>query len=171
MSRRRRLLSAVGGLFLSLTPVSPLIVAAPALAVDAADARSSRVSGDWQDMLWEQDRIGPLRVTDRDIRLGAGGHYRVRFLGRTDGAGMSFDLFEVRSGSGPRDPNGCGPSGRVSFVLISDTGTDARTGVRSILTPFYGGTARPDAAPLAGDAAVCAEHAFGRPADGQRKPP
>jgi hypothetical protein len=143
------------GFLLSLV----LLALAPLCAGASA---GTRFAGDWDDMLWEKERIGPLKITDTAMTFGKGGVYRTTFAERFDYAGMLLDVFRVEAGSLADDPHGCGRSGRVTYVLVGDNGIDERTHGQSILVTFYGGASMPDPATLSGDKNVCTEHAFGR---------
>lgn len=114
--------------------------------------------GKWLDNASANARIGDVSITKKSINIAHVASYTVAEAG-TVGPG---EIYKVSNVSVKPDPLGCGPSGRVNYIVIlplADTPGTNQQGIRMI---FYGGAADPAITTIDDDPAVCAEHSFGK---------
>jgi len=126
----------------------------------------SDLSGDWLDNAADNARIGNLTFTKDTIRIGHVVSYSVT------GAGPfgSGQLFKVIKANRYPDPMGCGPNGKVSYIVVQPLADSPGTRQQAMRLIFYGGTVEPDAGTIDADPAVCEVHPFGRlPPGGQER--
>jgi hypothetical protein len=113
--------------------------------------------GSWSDNIAGEMSIGTMTVKPGTIGFTRSARYSVIAAG-SFGAG---DLFKVTGVNKPRDPMGCGPNDRVTYIAITPLPPLVGTTRQNIKVTFFGGNAAPDSstkdAPF-----VCDTHPFGR---------
>ena len=127
------------------------------LAAPSRAAGDAEFAGVWSDNVGGNAKLGPLLIKPNLIKV-RGNSYSVE-------PGSSFadgSLFKVVRTAEPHDKLGCGPMGRVGFIVVQRLPALPGTDRKSIQVLFYGGSTAPDAARLQDDPLVCSIHPFGR---------
>ncbi|MBI3561664.1 MAG: hypothetical protein HY080_08120 [Gammaproteobacteria bacterium] len=133
------------------------IIPSIVLLFSCCDAQSAtNFSGKWLDNA--SARIGDLSITKNSIDIAHVASYTVAEAG-TFGPG---EIYKVSNLSVKPDPLGCGPSGRVNYIVILPLADIPGTNQQGIRMIFYGGAAAPSITTLDDDPAVCAQHSFGK---------
>jgi hypothetical protein len=113
--------------------------------------------GPWSDNIAGEMSIGTMTVKPGTIDFKRSAHYSVIAAG-SFGEG---DLFKVTGVNKPRDPMGCGPNDRVTYIAITPLPRLVGTTRQNIKVTFFGGNAAPDPS-TKDDLFVCDTHPFGR---------
>ena len=115
-------------------------------------------TGSWSDNIAGNMSIGTMTVNPGTIDFKRSARYSVIAAG-SFGAG---DLFKVTGVNKQRDPMGCGPNDRVSYIAITPLPPLAGTTRQGIKVTFFGGDAAPDPSTYKDAPFVCDTHPFGR---------
>ncbi len=115
-------------------------------------------SGDWSDNGSGTARIGNLKISKNTIAIS---HLVSYSVANNDVAGAS-QIYKVSKVSAKTDPLGCGPSGHVTYIVVSPLADTPGTQQQAIRVIFYGGAAAPNVKEIDDDPAVCAVHSFGK---------
>jgi hypothetical protein len=113
--------------------------------------------GKWSDNAPRNTRIGDVEITESRIRLG-NVTYRVKPAGRF-GDGETFAVTGIDR---KRDPQGCGPTGKVHFISAQPLPALEGTHQSAIRLFFFSGDKAPDPETIGKDPELCAAHPFGR---------
>jgi hypothetical protein len=114
--------------------------------------------GSWSDNIAGEMSIGTMTVKPDTIDFKRSARYSVVTAG-SFGAG---DLFKVTGVNKQRDPMGCGPNDRVTYIAITPLPPLVGTTLQGIGVIFYGGNVAPDPSTYKDDPFVCGIHPFGR---------
>lgn len=114
--------------------------------------------GSWSDNIAGNMSIGTMTVNPGTIDFKRSARYSVIAAG-SFGAG---DLFKVTGVNKQRDPMGCGPNDRVTYIAITPLPPLAGTTRQGIKVTFFGGDAAPDPSTYKDAPFVCDTHPFGR---------
>jgi hypothetical protein len=113
--------------------------------------------GSWSDNIAGEMSIGTMTVKPDTIEFKRSARYSVVAAG-SFGAG---DLFKVTGVNKQRDPMGCGPNDRVTYIAIMPLPPLVGTTRQNIKVTFFGSNAAPDPS-TKDDPFVCDTHPFGR---------
>jgi hypothetical protein len=129
-----------------------------AAGLGASALAGADFTGSWSDNIVGSMSIGTMTVKPDAIDFRRGARYSVVAAG-SFGAG---DLFKVAGVNKHRDPMGCGPNDRVTYIAIAPLPPLVGTTRQSIKVIFYGGNTAPDPSTYKDDPFVCDTHPFGR---------
>ena len=115
-------------------------------------------NGKWLDNGSGNTRIGNLVVTDNKLTI----KHVVSYSIRKDRMAGSSQIYKVIKVNKKTDPLGCGPTSKVTYIIISTLPNIPGTNQIAIGVDFYGGLKSPNLKKLDDDPAVCASYSFGR---------
>jgi|HubBroStandDraft_6_1064221.scaffolds.fasta_scaffold433905_1 hypothetical protein len=114
--------------------------------------------GSWLDNIAGEMSIGTMTVKPGTIEFKRAARYSVVAAG-SFGAG---DLFKVNGVNKQRDPMGCGPNHRVTYIAITRLPPFTGTTAQSVKVLFFGGDAVPDPSTYKDTPSLCDTHPFDR---------
>jgi hypothetical protein len=114
--------------------------------------------GSWSDNIAGEMSIGTMTVKPDTIDFKRSARYSVVAAGSFGAGG----LFKVTGVNKQRDPMGCGPNDRVTYIAIMPLPPLVGTTRQNIKVTFFGGDAAPDPSTYKDAPFVCDTHPFGR---------
>jgi len=129
-----------------------------AVGLDGFALAGEDFMGLWSDNIAGAMSIGTMTVKSDTIDFKRAARYSVIAAG-SFGAGQ---LFKVTGVNKQRDPMGCGPNNRVTYIAIIPLPPLIGTTRHSIRVIFYGGNTAPNPATYKDEPFVCDSHPFGR---------
>ena len=129
-----------------------------AAALGASALAGDDFMGSWLDNIAGDMSIGTMTVKPGTIEFKRSAGYSVTSAGGF-GAGA---LFKVTGVNKPRDPMGCGPNHRVTYIAITPLPPSAGTTPQSVKVLFFGGNAAPDPSTYKDAPFLCNAHPFDR---------
>lgn len=143
---------------MSLRTAAPLASVA-LLGASLCAFANDMMLGSWRDNAPGSDPIGTLVIENGSISLGRLVTYRVKPVG----AFAEGRLFEVTGSNRRRDPEGCGPEGRVRYLAVEPLAPVApAVGGPAIRVFFYSGGSPPTPQSIENDIGLCSVRPFGR---------
>jgi hypothetical protein len=143
---------------MNLRALAPAAFAA-LLAVTLCALAQDTLLGRWRDNAPGSDPIGTLVIGNGSISVGRLVTYRVRPVAAF-GDGR---LFEVLGLNRKRDPEGCGPDGKVRYLAVQPLPPSvAGVADAAIRVFFYSGASPPTVESIETDVALCSVRPFGR---------
>jgi hypothetical protein len=129
-----------------------------AAGLGAAALAGDDFVGSWLDNIAGEMSIGTMTVKPGTIEFKRAAHYSVIAAG-SFGAG---DLFKVTGVNKPRDPMGCGPNHRVTYIAITPLPPLSGTTPQSVKVLFFTGDSAPDPSTYKDGPFLCDTHPFDR---------
>ncbi|ASG20532.1 hypothetical protein Y958_06685 [Nitrospirillum viridazoti CBAmc] len=115
-----------------------------------------RFLGKWTDSAPKNDPMGPLDITSDKISVG-----KVTYEVTQAGPFGEGVLYTVNGLNRKTDPNGCGPTKKLSHIIVRPKPTISNATYSAIVVTFYAAPDAPKPDTL-NEMAVCGEHPFGR---------
>jgi len=143
---------------MNLRALAPAAFAA-FLAAPLCALAQDTLLGRWRDNAPGSDPIGTLVIGNGSISVGRLVTYRVKPVAAF-GDGR---LFEVTGLNRKRDPEGCGPNGKVRYLVVQPLPPAvADVTEAAIRLFFYSGASPPTVDSIETDVALCSVRPFGR---------
>jgi len=134
-----------------------LLTAALAVCGSAARAESKFI-GKWSDNASQGSRIGNLTISKDTAVFERVAIYTIASNG-TFGLG---EIFKISGVNHSPDPEGCGPNGKVNYIVVLPVSPSSGTRQQAIKVIFYSGTTPPSPETINDDREACSIHPFGR---------
>ncbi|MDG3441416.1 hypothetical protein [Nitrospirillum amazonense] len=137
----------------------PLPLFLPALLLLGANSAHAddQILGRWMDNSPQRAPIGALEVTRDKITLG-----KVTYDVTPAGAFGTGTLYAVKGLNQKADPYGCGPTGKLTYLIMEPLPPDPSVNQEALLVIFYSGPNAPKPETIKTDFGVCGQHPFGR---------
>ncbi|MDG3441418.1 hypothetical protein [Nitrospirillum amazonense] len=139
------------GIARTLPMVTLLVLGANAACAD------DQILGKWKDNSPQRAPIGALEVTNDKITLG-----KVTYDVAPVGPFGTGTLYAVKGLNQKADPYGCGPSHKVTYLILQPNAPDTSSLSTYLRVTFYLGAEAPKPETLGDDMWVCGAHPFAR---------
>ncbi|MEA1650954.1 hypothetical protein UAJ10_18265 [Nitrospirillum sp. BR 11164] len=116
-----------------------------------------RFLGKWTDNSPQRDPIGGLEITNDKITLG-----KVTYDVAPQGTFGQGTIYAVKGLNSKTDPHGCGPTGKLTYLVVNPLPPDPSVNQDAIVVIFYSGPNAPKPETIKTDFGVCGQHPFGR---------
>ncbi|TWB80092.1 hypothetical protein FBZ87_102516 [Nitrospirillum amazonense] len=137
--------------------ISSALLSLPLLLMGTAPAwADDRFLGKWTDSAPKNNPMGPLDITSDKITVG-----KVTYEVTQAGPFGEGVLYTVNGLNRKTDPNGCGPTKKLSHIIVRPKPTISNATYSAIVVTFYAAPEAPKPDTL-NEMAVCGEHPFGR---------
>lgn len=114
--------------------------------------------GEWVNNGSGNTHVGNLNLSDKKLIIR---HMATYAISKTGVSGKSL-IFRVLGVNKKHDPNGCGPSDKASYIVISPLPPLEGLDQEAIYVYFYGRSKPPVVEKLKNDPAVCSIYSYGR---------
>ena len=119
---------------------------------------ANNFNGNWINNGSGNTRVGNLKLSDNKITIENMASYSIA---KSMMSGKS-QIYKVAKVDKKQDPNGCGPSEKATYIVISPLPPLEGLNQEAIYVYFYGGSHIPNVKELKDDPAVCSIYSYGR---------
>lgn len=132
------------------------------LCIASTATNKARFVGKWRDNTSSRlDRVGDMEILPSAIVFGR----HLKYTVSDSSAFGNGELYKITGVNRRIDPNGCGPTEKVHYIIIepiSDDADQAESGLAYIRVSFYEDPTAPDPATIDDQITICETHPFVR---------